>query len=204
MTCDNSGLQKKEISMTEDGLNEARTFKDNMFPILKAQRNIAEGIAASYYGATNVGAAIHHCKYENGGDFPDFLVRLTLKAYYHQFKDKSKFDIILYVPPTESGNLVRNFARKIGNAISTPVSEMLIKTRKTDPQKIFENTYGKKENVKDAFSIIGSVEGKSILLIDDIYDSGATIKAIATLLMKNGAKEVAPLVIAKTVGGDRI
>lgn len=81
---------------------------------------------------------------------------------------------------------------------------MLIKTRKTDPQKIFENTYGKKENVKDAFSIIGSVEGKSILLIDDIYDSGATIKAIATLLMKNGAKEVSPLVIAKTVGGDRI
>lgn len=204
MTCDNSGLQKKEISMTEDGLNEARAFKDNMFPILKAQRNIAEGIAASYYGATNVGAAIHHCKYENGGDFPDFLVRLTLKAYYHQFKDKSKFDIILFVPPTESGNLVRNFARKIGNAISTPVSEMLIKTRKTDPQKIFENTYGKKENVKDAFTIIGSVEGKSILLIDDIYDSGATIKAIATLLMKNGAKEVAPLVIAKTVGGDRI
>lgn len=204
MTCDNSGLQKKEISMTEAGLNEARAFKDNMFPILKAQKNIAEGIAASYYGTTNVGAAIHHCKYENGGDFPNFLVRLTLKAYYHQFKDKSKFDFILYVPPTESGNLVRNFARKIGNAISTPVSEMLIKTRKTDPQKIFENTYGKKENVKDAFSIIGSVEGKSILLIDDIYDSGATIKAIATLLMKNGAKEVAPLVIAKTVGGDRI
>ncbi len=44
--------------------------------------------------------------------------------------------------------------------------------------------------------------GKSILLIDDIYDSGATIKEIGKMLTKKGAKLIAPLVIAKTVGGD--
>lgn len=151
-----------------------------------------------------MGAAIHRCKYENGGDFPDFLVRLTLKAYYHQFGSKNRFDLILFVPPTESGNLVKNFAYKIGNALDTPVAEILEKTRKTAAQKVFENTYGKTENVKDAFRITGDINGKSILLIDDIYDSGATIKAIGGMLMKNGAKEVAPLVIAKTVGGDKI
>ena len=46
--------------------------------------------------------------------------------------------------------------------------------------------------------------GKSILLIDDIYDSGATIKEIGRMLAKAGAAEKAPLVIAKTVGGDNI
>jgi ATP-dependent DNA helicase RecQ len=40
------------------------------------------------------------------------------------------------------------------------------------------------------------------LLIDDIYDSGATVKEIGKYLIQEGALEVAPLVIAKTVGGD--
>jgi len=39
-------------------------------------------------------------------------------------------------------------------------------------------------------------------LIDDIYDSGATIKEIGKFLTKLGASCIAPLVIAKTVGGD--
>lgn len=203
-TCDNSGLPKLTVNLTETDKDEIREFKESLFPILEAKKNLMEGIAASYYGSTNVGAAIHRCKYENGGDFPDFLIRLTLKAYYNEFKSKNRFDLILFVPPTESGNLVKNFAYRIGSALNTPVSDMLKKTRVTTPQKVFENTFGKIENVKDAFCLIGDVSGKSILLIDDIYDSGATIKTIGALLIKNGAKEVAPIVIAKTVGGDKL
>lgn len=45
------------------------------------------------------------------------------------------------------------------------------------------------------------MKDKSILLIDDIFDSGVTIKEIAAMLKTKGAKTVAPLVIAKTVGG---
>jgi len=41
-----------------------------------------------------------------------------------------------------------------------------------------------------------------MLLIDDIFDSGATIKEIGKYLSKLGAVKVVPLVIAKTVGGD--
>jgi len=40
------------------------------------------------------------------------------------------------------------------------------------------------------------------LFSDDIYDSGATIKAIGKYLTGAGAQKIAPLVIAKTVGGD--
>jgi len=39
-------------------------------------------------------------------------------------------------------------------------------------------------------------------LIDDIFDSGATIKEIGRYLTNAGAQIIAPLVIAKTVGGD--
>ncbi|MBS4029076.1 MAG: hypothetical protein KGZ58_10630 [Ignavibacteriales bacterium] len=39
-------------------------------------------------------------------------------------------------------------------------------------------------------------------MIDDIFDSGATIKEIGKVLTQFGAEKIAPLVIAKTVGGD--
>lgn len=48
------------------------------------------------------------------------------------------------------------------------------------------------------------IKGKSILLIDDIFDSGATIKEIGKLLTGLGAVKIAPLVIARTVGGDSV
>ncbi len=78
----------------------------------------------------------------------------------------------------------------------------MVKTRNTKEQKIFQIGALKTENIKDAFEINIDIMGKSILLIDDIFDSGATIKEIGRMLTSKGAKVIAPLVIAKTVGGD--
>lgn len=204
-TCDNTGLPKYHVDVTDDDEKDIREFRDNLFPLLefKTRYNLITGIAGSYYGESTVGNAIHRCKYENGGDFPDFLLTRTLRAYYHLFGNK-KFDMIVYLPSTVSGDLVKNFAYKIARALKTPISDGLIKTRQTEPQKIFQQRYGKEENVKDAFTYEPKeqVSGKSILLVDDIYDSGATIKEIGKMLTKLGAAEIAPLVIAKTVGGD--
>jgi ATP-dependent DNA helicase RecQ len=162
-----------------------------------------DGVAASYYGASNVGAAIHRCKYENGGDFPDFLVGLTLKAFRKRF-GQEKFDLVIYVPPTRSGELVRNFAEIIARTLKFPLSHGLKKVRTTDEQKVFENSCLKADNVKDAFIFDhpDEVRNKKILLMDDIFDSGATIKEIGKYLTGLGAEQIAPLVIAKTVGGD--
>ena len=43
---------------------------------------------------------------------------------------------------------------------------------------------------------------KKILVIDDVFDSGATIKEVGRMFTELGATLIAPLVIAKTVGGD--
>ena len=162
---------------------------------------LTNGYAASYYGSSNIGTALHRSKYENGGDFPDFLLKKVLSLFGKKYKE-FKFDLVLYVPPTQSGNLVMNFADKIARTIKVPLSHNLIKTRETAEQKIFQNSYSKHDNVKDAFTIDYSiVKGKTILLIDDIYDSGATLKEIGSTLTKCGAKWIVPIVIAKTIGG---
>ena len=124
---------------------EEREFVESLLESHLARKShIVNGVAASYYGVSNVGSALHRSKYENGGDFPDFLLRLTLKAFFKTFGN-SKFDMVLYVPPTHSGDLVKNFAVKFASAIKVPISHKLVKIRQTSEQKVFQNSYLKQE-----------------------------------------------------------
>lgn len=204
--CDNTGEKKITVSITPEWTEKLQNFREDYFPELEVESkssNIVNGVAASYYGVSNVGAALHRSKYEKGGDFPDFLLKLVLKAYRKKF-GQEKFDLILYVPPTSSGDLVKNFAVKISQVLKFPISHNLVKARQTKEQKVFENGYLKTDNVSGAFtfSTPNDIKGKSILLIDDIFDSGATLKEIGKLLTNFGAVKIAPIVIARTVGGD--
>lgn len=204
--CDNTTLGRQTVQMTDEWVGRIAEFHENYFPILEAgarSGNMIDGVAASYYGVSNVGNAIHRSKYENGGDFPDFLLRLTLKAFWKKLSDIS-FDLVIYVPPTHSGDLVKNFAEKFAASIKVPLSSGLVKSRETKEQKIYQNSYLKKENIKDAFTYDhpDDIDGKKILLLDDIYDSGATMKEIGRLLTSMGAELIVPIAIAKTVGGD--
>lgn len=204
--CDNTSEEKIIVRVTPEWTDKLQNFRENYFPALEVEQkgsNIVNGVAASHYGVSNVGAALHRSKYEQGGDFPDFLISLILKAFRKKF-GQEKFDLILYVPPSSSGDLVKTFAIKVANILKCPISHDLQKIRTTKEQKVFENGYLKTNNVKDAFAYKNPQEitGKSVLLIDDIFDSGATIKEIGRILTNYGATKIAPLVIARTVGGD--
>jgi ATP-dependent DNA helicase RecQ len=206
--CDNTGEKKITVSVTPEWTEKLQNFREDYFPELEVESkgsNIVNGVAASYYGVSNVGAALHRSKYEQGGDFPDFLLKLVLKAFRKKF-GQEKFDLVLYVPPTSSGDLVKNFALKISQVLKFPISHNLVKARQTKEQKVFENGYLKTDNVSGAFTFTtpNDVKGKSILLVDDIFDSGATLKEIGRLLTNFGAVKIAPIVIARTVGGDMV
>jgi ATP-dependent DNA helicase RecQ len=204
MICDNDTKKLLTVNLTEDWTNKLEEYRNTYFPILEvAAGALVDGVASSYYGVSNVGQALHRSKYENGGDFPDFLLKLTLKAFRKHF-GQEKFDLVVYVPPTISGSLVKNFAEKIARVLNFPISHQLQKTRQTQPQKEFQNGWLKTDNVQGAFTYQTSNDliGKSILLIDDIFDSGHTIKEIGKILSNFGAVKIAPLVIAKTIGSD--
>lgn len=204
--CDKDAGQHMRVIATDAMRQQLQEFRETFFPVLEVETkrsNIVNGVAASYYGVSNVGAALRHSKYEGGGEFPDWLLRLTLKAF-RKYYGNTKFDMLLFVPPTESGDLVKSFAEKVSRTLSIPISHKLVKTAKTSPQKVFQSGISKKDNVQGKFAYQNPVEvvGKSILLIDDIFDSGYTIKEIGQYLTNLGAASIAPLVIARTVGGD--
>ncbi|MFW5700133.1 MAG: RecQ family ATP-dependent DNA helicase [Cyclobacteriaceae bacterium] len=204
--CDNDQNKTLPVRVTEEYIEKLQKFRETYFPVLEMESrnsNFVNGVAASYYGITNVGSALHRCKYESGGDFPDWLLKLTLKAFHKNFSHL-RFDLILYVPPTESGNLVRDFAQKLAKSLDIPISHGLVKRLPTAPQKVFQTNLLKKDNVSDKFvyNTPSEISGKTILLFDDILDSGYTMKAIGAYLTGLGANKIVPLVIARTVSGD--
>lgn len=139
---ENDEVVKQSVVEYQDAINISDYSPQEIDIITRHLENashLVNGYAASYYGVSNVGAAIHRSKYENGGDF---LLKKTLSVFGKKFKGV-QFDLVLYIPPTCSGNLVRNFATKFAGAINVPISHDLMKVRMTQEQKMFQNTYSK-------------------------------------------------------------
>ncbi len=59
----------------------------------------------------------------------------------------------------------------------------------------------RRPNVRGAFRIAPrhTIEGMRLLLVDDIYTSGATVNECARVLLHGGAREVQVLTLARTV-----
>jgi ComF family protein len=80
----------------------------------------------------------------------------------------------------------------------TCLPDALVRLRHTTPQKGLSRKH-REENVKNAFGVNKKrdVTGKNILLIDDVFTSGATLNACARTLKKAGAHKVFALAIAR-------
>jgi len=79
---------------------------------------------------------------------------------------------------------------------------LVAKTRQTRPQKEMKTLAQKRANVHGAFALKATAKGKSILLVDDLFDSGATLEEIARLLQKDGAASVNVLTLTRTIHSD--
>ena len=75
---------------------------------------------------------------------------------------------------------------------------ILIKTRHTKPQMEIRKKEERLANVVDSFAVTKSekIEGESIILIDDVTTTGATLLEARKVLLEAGARSVFPIAIA--------
>ncbi|MDO4620262.1 MAG: ComF family protein [Lachnospiraceae bacterium] len=117
-----------------------------------------------------------------------------------------KPDLVIPVPVHSARRAERGYnhaaelAFPVAEFSGIPVSEaVLIRTEKTKAMKKL-SAAERRENLKGAFAVAASAEvPHRILLIDDIYTTGATVDACAGVLLAKGAEEVYFLSLA--IGG---
>jgi predicted amidophosphoribosyltransferase len=80
--------------------------------------------------------------------------------------------------------------------LSLPHEKLLLKVKRVKSQTKMPGDAERHENVKGVFKALPAARGKRILLIDDIYTSGATISQAADVLLSAGAAEVIPCAVA--------
>lgn len=61
----------------------------------------------------------------------------------------------------------------------------------------------KQANVRGAFTTQGAVAGMHLLLVDDLYDSGATLSEAARSLGRGHPASIVALTLTKTIHADR-
>ena len=100
-------------------------------------------------------------------------------------------------------NQSEEIGKEISKFLNIPlINDILFKIKETLPQ-VELSEKEREENIKGVFIIRNrkKISGKKILLVDDVYTTGSTMKECAQLLKKAGAKEVIGIVIARAAPG---
>ena len=98
---------------------------------------------------------------------------------------------------TRGFNQAELLARGVARRINAPVSDKLKVVRSTRDQ-VELSAAGRRANVVGAFAAKGRVAGR-ILLVDDVFTTGATLSACSGALLGAGAGEVHALSLCRTV-----
>lgn len=116
-----------------------------------------------------------------------------LNAFIDYYKSSNlKSDILLFIPSNKNNNIMNFFADNISKELNIKKENALIFNNKIKEQKYLETLKEREENIKNAFNIISPEKliNKKILLIDDVFASGFTLKEAIKLLKENNIKNI--------------
>ncbi len=115
-------------------------------------------------------------------------------------------DIISWVPLTRSKKWARGYnqaellARHLARSTDLPPAELLRRNRHTADQNRL-TPVERRQNVRGAFEVRADavVTGLNILLVDDVFTTGATVSECAAALSASGARAVHVVTLARTL-----
>lgn len=164
--------------------------------------NIAKCYCLYQYNKYDVKGIIFHTKNYYSKRFAVFVAN-EMKKKLKKHNLLRQIDTIAFCPRKKSNIKQFGFdqgeemAKYLSIATSIPYDEYILRKGRAKDQK-FLNSSQRIENVKRIyfFNKGKCVNGKIVLLLDDVVTTGSTVKACAKLLKENGAKAVYVLSIA--------
>lgn len=117
-------------------------------------------------------------------------------------------ELIVPIPPSDAqagDSAAGLLAREISRLSGIPLAEALTPTRERLPQKELSSLSEKRRNIARAFEVPDAelVADRLVLLVDDIFDSGATMQEAAETIRLAGASDVRLLTAVRTAFGWR-
>ncbi|MDI6768058.1 MAG: RecQ family ATP-dependent DNA helicase [Anaerolineales bacterium] len=160
-------------------------------------------ISGSEWSRSGVGDLTYRLKYDSDTTVLPALIQQTLDLF-QAHPELGQVDVIVPVPSSTERkvNPVHVFCEALAGKIKIPLQTFVAKTRQTQPQKEMKTLAQKRANVAGAFALRGEIKGKRVLLVDDLFDSGATLDEITRLLLKHGASRVNVLTLTRTIHSD--
>ncbi|MEJ7847082.1 MAG: ComF family protein [Pyrinomonadaceae bacterium] len=134
----------------------------------------------------------------------------TRKLLFDAFRNSSYYDTTLIIPVPLSGKrrLERGFnqaaviAKALSKETAIPFDEhSLVRKIHTPIHRVAMDRKARDLTVRNAFEVTRPklISGQNILLVDDVFTSGATVSYCAKVLKKNGAVKVNVLTIARAI-----
>jgi len=148
--------------------------------------------------------AIHQLKYKN---LRALVTPMTKLLHDYLTANPLPGDVLVPVPlhprrlrergHNQSGLLAQELSRLAGLPV---IEDCLARKQHTPPQARTTTVEERRSNVANAFTCVNDkLNGKQVLLIDDVSTSGATLSACATELKAGGAVSVWGLTLAREV-----
>ncbi len=116
----------------------------------------------------------------------DHLLGLPALCPYFVNKFENKENLVVMSPDIGSINRARNFAKRLNAPLA------IIDKRRPAP------------NVSEIMNIIGNVEGKDVLIYDDLVDTAGTLCNAANAIKEHGAKSVTATATHAVLSGNAI
>ncbi|WP_337269260.1 ComF family protein [Oryzifoliimicrobium ureilyticus] len=151
-------------------------------------------------------ALVHALKYRDRTDLAPMMARWMMRAADGTTQD---CDVIVPVPLHRTRLFTRKFnqaaelARHVSHLSGKPLlPDTLIRIKRTARQ-VGLGAKAREDNVRGAFAVRSEFQneifGRKVLLIDDVYTTGATTAAAARALRKSGAAHIGVLTFARAV-----
>ena len=150
--------------------------------------------------------AIHRYKYQRGYWFEPFLAGLLAGQAAPELA-KEHWDWLVPVPLHPAKQREREFnqaerlARRLSAVTRIPVNNRLLRRVFPTRTQTLLSRDERLENVRNAFAVRSgtSLNGERVVLVDDVFTTGATTNACAGALRKAGAGEVCIWTLARGI-----
>ena len=192
-------LKKNETDLCRECFQRMPTYPPDAGKEGNAGKNDAhflDSFTAVWYYEGDVRKSILRYKFRRGIFLAPKFARMLAERLTQQ--EMAHPDVLTWVPVSRARRFQRGYdqcellAKQLGKTLGISAQRTLRKRRNTPPQSSLTSAAMRKANALGAYALCrgADVRGKTVVLLDDIFTTGATMNECARVLLTAGAKEV--------------